>query len=75
MAELALITGGDANAFEMLLQQLMGQDNAQRAAAERLLDDLKKNPDACALQLVRSLRQSPNLPARSLAAVLLRKVC
>ena len=36
--------------------------------------ELKKHPDACAQQLVRSLRASPSLEARGLCAVLLRKV-
>lgn len=37
--------------------------------------ELKKSaPDACAQQLVRSLRQSPSLESRALCAVLLRKV-
>ena len=36
--------------------------------------ELKKHPDACAQQLVRSLRTSPSLEARALCAVLLRKV-
>lgn len=36
--------------------------------------ELKKHPDACAQQLVRSLRTSPRLESRGLCAVLLRKV-
>lgn len=74
MADIGPLIAGDANAFEMLLQQLMSADNAQRTIAEKMFEELKKHPDACALQLIRSLRSSPNLPARSLAAVLLRKV-
>lgn len=43
--------------------------------AEAVFAELKKSaPDACAQQLVRSLRQSPALETRALCAVLLRKV-
>lgn len=42
--------------------------------AEAAFAELKMHPDACAQQLVRSLRHSPSLESRSLCAVLLRKV-
>ncbi len=42
--------------------------------AEAVFAELKQHPDACAQQLVRTLRTSPSLEARALCAVLLRKV-
>jgi hypothetical protein len=42
--------------------------------ADAVFAELKKHPDACAQQLIRSLRASPSLEARGLCAVLLRKV-
>ena len=74
MAELNALISGDASAFEGLLQMLMSPQNEQRSHAEKIFAELKKQPDACASQLVRSLRSSPNLESRSLCAVLLRKV-
>lgn len=68
------LVAGDAGAFEALLQMLMSAQNEQRAHAELVLTEFKKHPDACVGQLVRSLRGSPDLQARSLCAVMLRKV-
>ena len=45
-----------------------------RPQAEAMLGQLKLAPDACAQQLVRALRTSPDLQSRALSAVLLRKV-
>ena len=75
MADVNSLVAGDAAAFEGLLQMLMSSQNEQRSHAEKLFAELKKHPDACANQLVRSLRTSPNVESRSLCAVLLRKVC
>lgn len=74
MADVSVLVAGDANAFETLLQMLMSTQNEQRSHAEKVFAELKKHPDACATQLVRSLRTSPHQESRSLCAVLLRKV-
>ncbi|PSC74524.1 ARM repeat-containing [Micractinium conductrix] len=75
MADVSALVGGDAAAFEQLCAMLMSSQNEQRSQAEAVFAELKKQaPDACAQQLVRSLRQSPSLEARGLCAVLLRKV-
>lgn len=68
------LVAGDVQAFEALLNALASSQNEQRAAAEAALTELRKYPDACASQLVRSLRSSPDLQSRALCAVLLRKV-
>lgn len=73
-AEFNALVAGDANAFEQLCAVLMSSQNEQRSQAEAVFAELKKHPDACAQQLVRSLRSSPSLEARGLCAVLLRKV-
>jgi hypothetical protein len=73
MADISALVAGDAAAFEGLLQMLMSAQNEQRSVAEKAFAELKKHPDACASQLVRGLRTSPNLESRSLCAVLLRK--
>ncbi|KAL4452685.1 hypothetical protein ABPG75_008347 [Micractinium tetrahymenae] len=74
-ANIAALAAGDAGAFEQLCAALMSSQNEQRSQAEAVFAELKKSaPDACAQQLVRSLRQSPSLEARALCAVLLRKV-
>jgi hypothetical protein len=74
MADINALIAGDANAFEGLLQMLMSAQNEQRSQAEAVFAELKKHPEPCASQLIRSLRTSPNLECRSLCAVLLRKV-
>lgn len=74
MADINALVAGDANAFEALVAALMAAENDQRARAEQALAELKKHPDACISQLVRSLRTSPSLQSRALCAVLLRKV-
>ena len=74
MADVSVLVAGDANSFEALLQMLMSAQNEQRSHAEKVFAELKKHPDACATQLIRSLRTSPQLESRSLCAVLLRKV-
>lgn len=73
-ADMQLLLSGDAGAFEALLQMLMSAENAQRSMAENVFGDLKKHPDVCVTSLVRSLRTSPDVQARSLCAVMLRKV-
>ena len=76
MAELQLLASGDSAAFEALLQMLMSAQNEQRSHAEQIFGEFKKAaPDACASQLIRSLRHSTDLQSRSLCAVMLRKVC
>jgi hypothetical protein len=74
MAALQAIVSGDAAAFEQLCAMLMSSQNEQRSQAEAVFAELKQHPDACAQQLVRTLRTSPSLEARALCAVLLRKV-
>ncbi|KAI7835878.1 hypothetical protein COHA_010225 [Chlorella ohadii] len=74
MAALQAIVAGDAAAFEQLCAMLMSSQNEQRSQAEAVFAELKQHPDACAQQLVRTLRTSPSLEARALCAVLLRKV-
>lgn len=74
MADISALVAGDASAFEGLLQMLMSAQNDQRSHAESVFAELKKHPEPCASQLIRSLRTSPNLECRSLCAVLLRKV-
>ncbi len=74
MADIQLLVSGDSAAFEALLQMLMSAQNEQRSHAEHVFSELKKHPDACVSQLIRSLRNSADLQARSLCAVMLRKV-
>lgn len=65
---------GDRAMFEQLLQQLMSASNEQRAHAEELFTQCRQHADPCVGQLVTTLRQSQDVGARSLCAVLLRKV-
>lgn len=74
MADLQQLVAGDQPAFEGLLHMLMSAQNEQRSQAEQIFSELKKHPDACVSQLIRSLRHSPDLQARSLCAIMLRKV-
>lgn len=71
---LAALQAGDLAAFEALLTGLMSENNEHRVAAEALLTEFRKTPDAFVCTLVRSLRQSQDPTARTLSAVLLRKV-
>jgi hypothetical protein len=71
--DISALVAGDAKAFEHLLELLMSMENEQRAHAEGVFNELKNHPDACVSQLVRTLRASPKLESRSLAAVLSRK--
>jgi len=71
---LTALVQGDGAAMESLLKALSSIDNNQRNHAEEILEKLKAHPDACVSQLIRSLRSSPELQSRGLAAVLLRKV-
>lgn len=65
---------GNRAAFEQLLQQLMSPTNEDRARAEELFTQCRAHADPCVGQLVVTLRQSQDVGARSLCAVLLRKV-
>lgn len=69
-----MVVAGDQAAFEALLTAMMSASNEQRTQAEAVFGELKKHPDACVSQLIRSLRNSPDLQCRSLCAVMLRKV-
>ena len=72
--DISALAAGDGAAFEGLLQLLLSAQNEQRSHAEAVYAELKKQPDACASHLVRSLRTNPDLQGRALCAVLLRKV-
>ena len=74
MADFNALVAGDAGAFELLLKMMMSSQNQERSQAEKVFAELKKHPEACASQLVRGLRTSPNLESRSYCALLLRKV-
>lgn len=67
--------GGDAVAFETLLQMLMATDNEQRSQGEKAFQELQNRPDVCANHLIRGLRSADRAELRSLSAVLLRRVC
>ena len=67
--------GGDAVAFETLLQMLMATDNEQRSQGEKAFQELQNSPDVCANHLIRGLRSADRAELRSLSAVLLRRVC
>lgn len=71
---MAALHGGDAAAFEGLLQMLLATDNDQRSRGESIFQELQKSPDACANHLIRGLRSPERTELRSLSAVLLRRV-
>ncbi len=65
---------GDPNAFSQMVSQMLSPQNEQRRAAEALFGEAKKQGDFTATNLVGLLRQSQQVDARALCAVLLRKV-
>lgn len=75
MGDLNVILNGDTAAFESLLQMLMSPQNEERSAAEQAFAKLKEHPDPCLSQLLHTLKSSARPECRSLAAVLVRKVC
>ncbi|KAF8055485.1 IPO5 [Scenedesmus sp. PABB004] len=71
-ADVQAVVGSPAN-FELLVQQLLSADNAARKQAEAVYEGLKAQPDACLQQLLRCMRQSDKVEARSFCAIMLRK--
>jgi hypothetical protein len=61
-------------AFNSLITQLLSADNEQRKQAEALFEQVKQQPEACAGNLLATLRTAPELEHRSFAAIMMRKV-
>lgn len=70
--ELQLLLQGGG--FEQLVAQLLLPDNDTRKHAEAVFDQFKLHANPCALQLLKTLRTSPNVEHRSFSAIMLRKV-
>eukprot|EP00959_Pyramimonas_sp_CCMP1952_P447195 9363025-Pyramimonas_sp.AAC.1 len=69
-----LLDTANPAAFELLITTLTSTDNTIRDRSEQLYNECKKAAPLCATQLMQILRHSANMSAKSLCAVLLRKL-
>lgn len=60
--------------FAQLVSQLLSADNAARAQAEAVFEQVKQHPDATAANLLAVMRSAPDVEHRSFAAIMMRKV-
>ena len=61
--------------FAQLVTQLLSADNAARAQAEAVFNQVKQHPDSTAANLLAVMRSAPDVEHRSFAAIMMRKVC
>ncbi|XP_076938844.1 uncharacterized protein LOC143607196 isoform X1 [Bidens hawaiensis] len=72
--QLTAILGADPAPFESLISHLMTSSNEQRSQAELIFNLCKQtDPNTLVLKLAQLLQLSPNVEARAMSAILLRK--